>query len=42
MDDGDVEGELVSGFIDPDSGEFDLEEVITVRCDDGKTIQALG
>lgn len=43
MDGGDIEGELVSGgFLDPDTGEFDLEETITVRCDDGAIVQALG
>ena len=43
MNAGDIEGELVrGGFIDPDTGKFDLEETFSVRCDDGAVVEVHG
>ena len=43
MTGGDIEGELIrGGFLDADTGEFDLEETFAIRCDDGQVVEVHG
>lgn len=43
MEGTDIEGEVISGeFYDPDTGRYELEETITVRCDDGEVFHVHG